>query len=192
MSDEKQQTTPKKVDTRTLRLSVRQELYCQHYARNKIGVKAAAEAGYKQPNTTSITLLKKEKIRKRVDEISQEIFGPKLEEMKKAATTYLLSAVNYTIDGYTNDDGTIKPISEWSQDAKNALDVNIKVEDGVQKVEFKVPNRNKSAETLAKISKLLDPPVIKAEIKVEISRSDAEKELLELEKMEEKGESDKK
>jgi phage terminase small subunit len=98
------------------KLSVKQELFCQEYLIDLNGTQAAIRAGYsaKTASQKASGLLTIVKVAQRV----AELFEARIEQTQTDANYVLsrLAAIDVMdVADILNDDGSVKPISEWPQ-----------------------------------------------------------------------------
>ncbi len=163
MSDETADVPVKKKRKKTggtdpNKLSPLMESFCQHYSRIKNVCQSSLAAGYKDERH-GFGLLRQPKIKKRVAEITEELFGPRLQQLKDLVLEHAPAALEVRPSDYMNQDGTFKNAMDFSETANRALDVVLKVDQdtGETKIEYSFMKKHQSLGLLSKFTGLERP-----------------------------------
>ncbi len=163
MSDETADIPVKKKRKKTggtdpTKISPLMESFCQHFARTKNVCQASLAAGYKEERH-GFRLLHQPKIKKRVAEITEELYGPRLQQLRDMVLEHAPAALDLKSSDYRNPDGSIKNPMDFTETANRALDVVIKIDDdtGETKTEYSSMKKAQALGLLSKITKLESP-----------------------------------
>jgi phage terminase small subunit len=99
------------------KLTDKEELFCQYYAREANGAKAARQAGYDTPHDrqTAYELLTKPYIQARVNDLRKDVVG-RFNTAKERMIEELCRIAYGTLAPLFDENGKLKAPSEWNED----------------------------------------------------------------------------
>jgi phage terminase small subunit len=141
-------------------LTKKQALFAAEYAKDHNGMQAAIRAGYspKTAGEQAFRLLKKAEITARVEQTFAKAL--KKEEMTVHEVMHEYARIARSdASSYYNEDGTLKPLSSLSEEARRAIsEIEIKESaDGKLRGKIKLHSKIAALDALAKIFKLWAP-----------------------------------
>jgi len=141
----------------TIVLKEQQELFCQKYVlQGGVSAKRAYMAAYpdateKAAEANASRLLRKDKVRERIQQIRME----QRRRVAAAVVNYHLGVVETDRRIFLDDHGRVKPLEDLSAAAVAILEFEqVSAKDGVRTL-LKVPSRHQSAVELAKIAGMI-------------------------------------